>query len=329
MITLEHDSLVFRFPEVHKHAVLRIDFQRTLRIPDDNREYCLPPGLGRFPLQHVDDFSEKVPSSWAEHGGVFLPMYQAEALWISFSSPHDYMFAVKVAAGKVNAVTGESWDNKLSSSPQDYAVIPKQPWLDGFCIGKGLIRQFVAMPLGEDYTAEEQLTGKADHGGIQIVAYPIKADIYENNKPKLPLYSSKSIFCNSLMNYSMGLAPGGVMKQEIYKDPYGYEAWEHSEKSRCFVHIVNSTQYFSITGETPPWMPPNAKEYTEAGLPWFEYYDADAKALDGSLPLAKLDSVAAKGIKKGEKPLPENEPVDVSKVIKLDNSHDVVREGDF
>lgn len=155
MITMEHNSLVFRFPEVHEHAVLRIDFQRTLRIPDDNREYPLPPGLGRFPLQHVDDFSDKIPSSWIEHGGVLLPMYQAEALWISFSSPNDYMFAVKVAAGKINAVTGENWSNKLSSTPQDYVVVPEQPWLDGFCIGKGLIRQFVAMPLGQDYTTEE------------------------------------------------------------------------------------------------------------------------------------------------------------------------------
>ena len=179
MITLEHDSLVFGFPDIHEHALLRIDFHRTLRIPDDNREYPLPPGLGRFPLQHVDDYVDKVPSAWMEHGGVFLPMYQAEALWISFSSPYNYMFAVKVAAGKINAVTGEGWSNKLSSTPQDYVVVPEQPWLDGFCIGKGLIRQFVAMPLGQHYTVEEQLTGRAEHGGIQIVAYPIKADIYE------------------------------------------------------------------------------------------------------------------------------------------------------
>ncbi len=29
-----------------------------------------------------------------------------------------------------------------------------------------MIRQFVAMPLGEGYTAEEQLTGEAQHGGL-------------------------------------------------------------------------------------------------------------------------------------------------------------------
>ncbi len=53
MIELLNNQLTFRFPDVHKKAVCHIDFQRTLRIPDDNREYPLPPGLGRFPAEHV------------------------------------------------------------------------------------------------------------------------------------------------------------------------------------------------------------------------------------------------------------------------------------
>ena len=39
--------------------------------------------------------------------------------------------------------------------------------LDGYCVGKGISRQFVAMPLGEGYTAKEQLSGAAEHGGLQ------------------------------------------------------------------------------------------------------------------------------------------------------------------
>jgi hypothetical protein len=78
MIELKHDSLVFTFPEVHPDAKLKIDFQRTLRIPDDDKDYPLPPGLGRFPLRHVDDYSKTVPAKWIEHGGVMLPMYQSE-----------------------------------------------------------------------------------------------------------------------------------------------------------------------------------------------------------------------------------------------------------
>ena len=118
-----------------------------MRIPDDNRAYSLPPGLGRFPLNLVDDYADSVPANWGAHGGVFLPMYQAEALWLDFDG--SYPMAVKVAAGKINAVTGEGWENELSSRPQDYVVIPEQPWLDGFSVMEGMIRQFVAMPLGE------------------------------------------------------------------------------------------------------------------------------------------------------------------------------------
>lgn len=64
---------------------MTIDFQRTLRIPDDGNSYSLPPGLGRFPLRHVDDYADRVPTSWLDRGGVLMPMYQAEALWLHFN----------------------------------------------------------------------------------------------------------------------------------------------------------------------------------------------------------------------------------------------------
>ena len=105
MITLEHHHLVIRFPEVHPHAMARISFQRTLRIPDDGNDYPLPPGMGKFPLHHVEDFEAKLPEVWAPRGGVFLPMYQSEALWLNFDSPRDYPIALQIAAGKVKPVT--------------------------------------------------------------------------------------------------------------------------------------------------------------------------------------------------------------------------------
>lgn len=176
MITLEHDRLTFRFPEVHADAVCSVSFQRTLRIPDDNREHPLPPGLGKFPLRHVDDHADNVPPAWRKRGGVLMPMHQSEAMWLNFHA--SYPMAIKVAAGKINAITGDAWSNKLCAEPQDYLVVPDQPWLDGFCVAKGTIRQFVAMPLGKGYTAEEQLTGEAKHGGLQIIAYPMRAHVY-------------------------------------------------------------------------------------------------------------------------------------------------------
>ena len=57
-------------------------------------------------------------------------------------------------------------------------------------------------------------------------------------------------------------------------------------------------------------MPPTAVEYTKAGLPWFEYYGGDLKALEGAEKLAGLDSVAVKKLKKGEGVLADNEAVE-------------------
>src|SRR5260370_35099360 len=182
MIELIRDELVFSFPEVYPHAKLHLDFQRTLRIPDDGRDYPLPPGLGRFPLRHVDDFAERVPAAWRERGGVMFPMFQSEAMWILFRPEHDpergvaYPFALKVATGKINAVTGRAWANGLNRGPQDYMVAPRQPWLDGYCVEKGVIRQFVAMPLGAGYSVEEQITGKAEHGGVRTMPSPRDPD---------------------------------------------------------------------------------------------------------------------------------------------------------
>lgn len=320
-IELKDNELIFRFPNVHENAELRIAFQRTLRIPDDNREYPLPPGLGAFPLSLVDDYVERVPDVWREHGGVFLPMYQSEAMWIYFKTA--YPMAVKVAAGKIDALTGEPWQNELTRKPQDYLVVPDQPWLDGFCVAKGLIRQFVAMPLGEGYTAEEQLTGEAQHGGLQIAVYPMEASRYEERR-------DERLVVNDILQApqsEMGLAPGGLMRQEIYEDAYGFDAWDTSTRSRCFVHILNSVQLLDVTGCEPPRKPPTAREYTDAGLPWFDYYASDLSALAGAKKLAGLDSVAAKKLKKGEGFLTDNDPVHPTSVKKLGGVR--VREGQF
>jgi len=248
-------------------------------------------------------------------------------MWINFHT--DYPFAIKVAAGKTNAVTGDAWSNELQGDPQDYLVIPDQPWLDGFCVAKGQIRQFVAMPLGAGYTAEEQLTGKAEHGGIQIIAYPMKRAAYEKFIAYHPPFMrcDEMVVCESAAPMDMGLAPGGLMRQEIYEDHYGLDAWETAAFSRCYVHIANSQVYRDLTGHPPPTEAPTAKAYTQAGLPWFEYYAENATALPGNQTLAGLDSVAAKGVKKGETPLPENDPVEPVHVKKLGAT--VVREGEF
>lgn len=371
MLTLEHNQLVVRFPEIHPDAVCTISFQRTLRIPDDNRVHNLPPSLGNFPLAHVDDHAAKLPAAWQKRGGIFLPMHETEAMWVRFHSK--YPFAVKIAAGKINAVTGKPWTAELSgprtvgpafaqgqvcagrvcsdynsqvfgsgiqdpylsdtlarygrtNEEQDYLSVPKQPWLDGFCVGKGKVRQFVAMPLGEGYTAEEQITGEALHGGLQIIVYPIRPEFYRPPKP--PRFHASGAMANGggvlrsmSMNATfsgataksasadMGMAPGGLMEQTIHQDQNDVSQYDQSRSAKCFVHLLNSAQYQMVTGRVPPHAAPTAADYTRAGLPWFKEWNVGANALDGGKPLKGLDSVANLGNKKGETPLPENAPL--------------------
>lgn len=332
MIEIKDESLVFSFPEVHPSAKLTIMFQRTLRIPDDDKDYPLPPGLGSFPLRHVDDYAARVPVAWSEHGGVMLPMYQSEAMWLNFDTEYDdkrgvfYPFAVKIATGKINAVSGAPWRKGLHRRPQqDYVVVPDQPWLDGYCVGKGIIQQFVAMPLGAGYTAEEQITGKAEHGGLQIMAIPMNREVFEKRFPiRTPepfddckFMSPESDICCSCAEPGMGLAPGGRMKQEIFEDEYKLADWDKVTNSRCYIHIANSLTWRQITGEEPPTTPCTADEYARRGMPWFMWYDDKNTPLQGSKTLASMKSVATLGKNKKGVLLPENQTVAPTPLLPL------------
>ena len=50
--------------------------------------------------------------------------------------------------------------------------MPVQPRLDGFLVRAGIVKQFVSMPLGSEYTAEGQVTGKELIGGLQMQIGP-------------------------------------------------------------------------------------------------------------------------------------------------------------
>ena len=322
---------------------LGVAFQRTLRIPDDAKVYPLPAGLGAFPLRMVDDFEKAVPKAWLRRGGVMMPMHQSEALWLWFHAGMAcYPFAVKVGAGKINAATGETWSAGLHQSPQDYLVLPEQPWLDGFAVRKGIIRQFVAMPLGDGYSVEEQLTGKADVGGIQLQVFPMKAEAYFRTElaAKLPrrlqdlletLVESHIPELDSMMiccGGDMGLGEGGRMHQEIYKDPHDFADWDTTITARCFVHLCNAPVWRQITGSNPPHPPLTATEYAKSGIPWFDYYRADLRSLEGSEILAGVKSVAQMGKAKGASPLPDDTSIAPELVVQYGNARrpDEVRE---
>ena len=278
---------------LHIGRHLAVRFERTLRIPDDGGTYPLPPSLGSFPLRRVEDYADRVPEAWRARGGVFLPMYQREAMWLSFSADWPPV-ALKIGVGKVNAVSGKPWTDSLDARDQDYLVCPDQPWLDGINSGAGTVRQFVAMPLGMGYTVEGQVTGEEAVGGVQLMAF----DAIPDRLPERPKEQFQEYACGMAVG-DMGLAAGGAMEQEIYPDEYGADVWDQERSGRVFVHIANSMAWREITGEEPPPTPVSARSYTEHRFPWFSLYDEGRGDLTPAESLKHVKSVKEMDQKKG------------------------------
>ncbi len=322
MPTLENDKLVFRFPHLDESAQFSIDFKRTLRIPDTDSTYPLPPGFRSFPLRHVEDYAGRLDDTTVSRGGVIMPMWQAEAMWMNFHNYRpmlklDFPVAVKVAAGKINAVSGGTWRPGLNRDPQDYMVSPQQPWLDGFAVKPGVVRQFVAMPLGEGYTAEQQISGKEEWGGLQIQVVPLKTHVWLKLWQAWKDKFSEAYLAEETLRLSqrresvpMGLAPGGLMKQAIYPDKFELDDWDVEAMDRVFVTLLHAKDWKSITGENAPNHPPTAGDYSKAGLPWFDYYGCDQTALPGSKMLASIASVGQLFKKKTGAKLPNSEDIE-------------------
>jgi hypothetical protein len=272
---------------------------------------------------------ERVGSDWARRGGVILPMYQREAMWLSFEGTYWHPTVVKVGIGGVDAISGKTWNGELSAQPQNYVVVPHQPWLDGINAGKGFIRQFVAMPLGMGYTVEAQLTGKEDVGGIQIAVFEPRPGRFPDEPPEPPTrrltstgehyacaapmaapapamaMSSKRVGAGA----EMGLGAGGRMRQEIYPDRHGVDTWQPQAARTLHVHIANSMMWREITGEEPPQTPVTARTYTQHGLPWFDLYDDHLGDIDPAAELAGVKSVKEMDAEKFGKGLQDDDTI--------------------
>ncbi|MFF3290425.1 hypothetical protein [Streptomyces sp. NPDC003023] len=292
----------------------RVSFIRTLRLPETGT-HPLPPGLGEFPVRRVEDHLDTVPPQMRERGGVMLPVYLREAMWLSFAGSGEPA-ALQVGVGKVCAVSGEPWRGTLTRTPQNYVVLPRQPWLDGINSGKGTVRQFVAVPLGMGATVEGQVTGEESWGGVQLQTFGLSAAALDawreqerlraeraastawmSGPPPAPMafgavpppapmafgaappVPSAPAGAPPARAAAMGLGVGGSMRQEVYRDDRNLSDWAQEPSGRIFVHLVTPPEWRRITGEDAPSSPADRAAYTRAGLPWYDYYDESATDL--------------------------------------------------
>ncbi|MFJ8545248.1 hypothetical protein ACIRFH_25140 [Streptomyces sp. NPDC093586] len=295
-----------------------VRFVRTLRLPETGT-HPLPPGLGEFPVRRIADHADAVPEAWRARGGVMLPVYLREAMWLSFAGTREPA-ALQVGVGKVCAVSGRPWSDRLTRDPQNYVVLPRQPWLDGVNSGTGTVRQFVAVPLGTGATVEGQVTGEEVWGGVQLQVFPLNdrelARWREEERRRAEALRDRGIRRRGALGAAMpmaapapgaapapsggararsapamGLGVGGSMRQEVYRDERPLADWAERPAGRVFVHLVTPPQWRRITGEAPPPSPVDRAAYTRAGLPWYDYYDQDAHDLAPTEPLQDVKPV--------------------------------------
>ncbi|WP_238600908.1 hypothetical protein, partial [Mycobacterium celatum] len=187
-----------------------------------------------------------------------------------------------------------SRDDRLLPGYDTLAEAPRTPlpWTQhGINAGQGFIRQFVAVPLGSGATVEGQLTGQEIHGGVQLRAVGLTRKALKRWRAD----RARRVDCMSLAGVAptpaMGLGAGGRMRQEVYRDDRAHSDYTENRSWRVFVHLCSATQWTAITGEVPPPTPVDRDVYVEAGLPWFDYFDADASDLAPSETLTQVKTV--------------------------------------
>ncbi|TAQ88704.1 hypothetical protein B7494_g2968 [Chlorociboria aeruginascens] len=109
-----------------KDELLKVPLRCTIRVPDTGIAYNLPLDLGAFPIYNVNDYTAKLPKSLVAKGGVFIPTYQREAMWVKFDSSRP--FAVKLYVGGINAISGESMiETEKTTEQQKKALMEGKP----------------------------------------------------------------------------------------------------------------------------------------------------------------------------------------------------------
>jgi hypothetical protein len=224
----------FSFPA--SNTILEVILKKTIRVPNDEQIHPLPKGLGDI--------------SYYVNGEQFIvPInHEKEALWFWFEMlGKDCPVAIKVLAGRMNALTGETEDdqtyttlrnNNEAGSGQNYLIVPGQPWLDGFMTADKKVRQFIVVTLGQGNSVEEKLEG-TQRGGIQIVVIPIKQEIVlEKRAQRLKEEAEKKEFDDSMAELNSKL-PASEPEEELID--YEDEGTTYSYRNTITVQGLEST----------------------------------------------------------------------------------------
>lgn len=266
MIELSDYRLTFSFPEVHDDARLVLEFQRTLRIPYPTREMPRLPGLGRYRVYPVAEHAARVPAHWLHHDGAMLPMYQSEAMWISFRPAYSafhavfYPFAVQVVVDGVNAVSGHRFRPGLHRWPQDFLEIVDVSWLGGIRTPAHGVRQFVATSLGSGQPRTAVAPAAGGFGELELFVFPMRRRSFDLRYPRdagfEPLGLGDTAGLTLAGDRERGVREDMLGAQRIEEGLLPPEDWQIDSCRRYHLRLANSLEWCAITGGPPTTTPP-------------------------------------------------------------------------
>ena len=272
---------------------LTITFQRTLRIPDDGSTYPLPPWLGAFPLRRVADYADTRPGGvaartaacscrctsarrcgWgsAARGRSGRRAEGRGRQGLRLVGPHVVRASARRQRGRHAGLHGRS---RSAVARRDQRGQRLDPPVRRDAARHGLHRRRARSP------------ARRRHGGIQLCVFDPQPGFAVAPPPPLrfaaPAASAAcALSAGALVpppacaaprvkrprvaakGAAMGLAAGGRMRQRIYPDPHGLDAWD---QDRLHARLRCTRQQRAVAGRSPastPRRPPSARRPTRS-----------------------------------------------------------------
>lgn len=162
---------------------LSVVLHRIPRVKASDKMDHNIPSLGTLKVHRVDDYLDTVPPAWKHLGGIFVALYQSEALKIVFenciTTNNDDTYtnenelppkAIKLAYGNINAKTGQAWKRDSKNLGEHFFVYPhKREHIDGVINSNDDLHQFCSSTLQDDILSHDTTSET-----MQIVMYEAK-----------------------------------------------------------------------------------------------------------------------------------------------------------
>ena len=265
-ITTNRRALTITFPELGHDARLHVTFQRALRTADPVGRRGAVGGHGALRL------AQGSPDGDAH---ATIPMWQSEATWLDFSSPHLHPFLVMVGVDGVNVVSGSAFTGVPDFDAGDYLEVPTQPSV-AWCRGPAGREQQVVAPS----TQGVQDLGRAGTL-VQLTVIPMRAEAWAGRRRHLPSASGTCVLCDMSRAGQSGAHPR-LPAPRVMGPLESADTWHPTTFDAAAVRIVNSITWKSLTGEPVPHVALTSTDYADHDLPWDPVYD---ETIEHSAPL--------------------------------------------